>query len=106
MIIKWAMLILMKGTVYREMYLPNQIVEYNGRCGRVIYYDAIKHNVHVLFRTNPNTWKIEKCDVIFCKHIQTFLWGIEVAFCIRNRMRPQTPYLAAVRTNTDYIMEL
>ena len=96
----------MKATVYREMYLANQIVEYHGRHGRVIYHDRLSHTVHVLFRVNTYTWKIEKCDEFLCRLTQMFLWGIESAFSIRHRMRIRTPQLAPMNADTDYFMEL
>lgn len=88
------------------MYLPNQIVEFSGKYGRVMYYDHRAHIVHVLFKLDSCTWKVEKCDEAFCKVAQVFLWGIETPFCIRHRMRVYTPRLVPTRTNTDHIMQI
>jgi hypothetical protein len=105
--IKQVMPILMMATVFKEMYQSNQIVEYYGRYGRVMYYDRLKHNVHVLFRVNDTTWKIEKCDEIFCRPAQVFLWTIESAFHTKYFRKTRTPQFRPVRVvDDDYIMEL
>jgi hypothetical protein len=89
------------------MYLPNQIVEYRGSYGRVMYHDCKKHVVHVLFKENANTWIIKQCDDLFCKTFIMFLWGVENAFCIRNRMRVNTPHLAPLKIAVpDHFIEL
>lgn len=89
------------------MYQPNQIVEFNGRYGRVMFHDPITYNVHVMFRVNDNTWKIEKCDQFFCKPAQVFLWSIERAFSTKYLRKTRTPQLKPVRvTDEDYIMEI
>lgn len=88
------------------MYLLKQIVEYQGRYGRVLYHDTITHNVHVLFRVNDNTWKLEKCDDLFCKPAQIFLWSVESAFCIKYSQKTRTPQFEAMRVDDDCIMDL
>jgi hypothetical protein len=104
---RWEMPILTMATVFKEMYLPNQIVEYKGQPGRVLYVDPIQQYIHVLIRTNQNTWKIEKCDSLFCKPIHAFLWTIESAFCIRRQRTTQTPHLAPLEIQEiDHVMEL
>ena len=87
------------------MYLPNQIVEYDGKYGRVMFHDPITHNVHVLFRMNTNTWKIEKCDGFHCKSAQVFLWSMASAFATKHVRK--TPYLEPLSPDMDdCIMEL
>lgn len=88
------------------MFVPNQIVEYRDRYGRVIYYDPITHFVHVLFKTNTNAWKIEKCDYFFCKPAQIFLWSTENVFCVRHQRQHRTPNLVPVKTDELYIIEI
>jgi hypothetical protein len=88
------------------MYHPNQIVEYNGIYGRVIFHDSITYNVHVMFRTNDNTWKIEKCDQFFCKPAHVFLWTVESAFCTKYLRKTRTPQFQAVRVEEDVVMEI
>jgi hypothetical protein len=87
------------------MYQPNQIVEYNGTHGRVIFHDPITYNVHVMFRLNTNTWKIERCDEIFCKPAQVFLWTIHSAFFTRHVVK--TPQIGGFDMEIDeYFMKL
>lgn len=89
------------------MYLPNQIVEYNGSHGRVIFDDPIEHCVHILLRTNTNAWKIEKCDPLFCKPAFAFLWTIESVFQVRRQRTAQTPQLVPMEVvDIDHVMEL
>lgn len=88
------------------MYSPSQIVEYSGRYGRVMYHDTKKHILHVMFRVNENTWKIEKYDELYCKPAQVFLWTIENAFKTKYLRRTRTPQFEPVRVSHDYIMEL
>lgn len=75
------------------MYKLNDIVEYDGVLGRVFSYDKITHSVHVLFRVNDHTWKVEKCDEFFCKHIQKYMWSVDTAFCIKYQKMHRTPQL-------------
>lgn len=96
----------MKVTVYKEMYSYSQIVEYNGRFGRVIYHDSRTHLVHVMFRINNNTWKIERYDELHCKPAQVFLWTIENAFNTKYLRKTRTPQFEPIRVSYDYIMEL
>lgn len=89
------------------MYKANDIVEYNGRLGRVFGYDKITHSVHVLFRENDYTWKVERCDEFFCKHIQTYMWGIENALRIKYQKASRTPKLEPLTVDDgDYIMKI
>lgn len=105
--IKQVMPILTMATVFKEMYQPNQIVEYYGRYGRVMFHDRTKHNVHVLFRVNDNTWKVEKCNDFFCKPAQVFLWTIESAFHTRYFRNTRTPQFRPARVVVeDFVMEL
>ena len=87
------------------MYKCNQIVEVEGVYGRVIYHDPVTHIVHVLLRTNFNTWKIQKCDDLHCKPVQVFLWTIESAFCTKYSHRTRTPQFEAMRVDQDCIMD-
>ena len=82
------------------MYVRNDIVEYNGKYGRVMYYDPVTHNVHVTFKTGNNTWKIEKCDMFFCKPAQVFLWTIESVFGVKH-MKLKTPLLVPMEIDDD-----
>jgi hypothetical protein len=88
------------------MYKYNEIVECNGVYGRVIYHDPIKHVVHVLIRTNVNTWNIKKYDEFVCRPAQVFMWTIASAFCTKNIMK--TPQLLPEYSSvdTDYTMEI
>lgn len=88
------------------MYMPNQIVEYNGLYGRVMYHDPTTHTVHVLFRIESNTWKVEKCDQYFCKPAQVYLWTVESAFCVKYTRKTRTPVLTCMDIVHDYIMEI
>lgn len=88
------------------MYKANDIVEYEGNLGRVFSYDKITHSVHVLFRVNDHTWKVEKCDEFFCKHVQTYMWGIEYAFRIRYQKANRTPVLKPVNADEDCVMDI
>ncbi len=82
------------------MFQRSDIVEYNGRYGRVMYYDPVTHNVHVMFKIKNNTWRIEKCDVFFCKHAQVFLWTIESVFGVKH-MKLKTPLLVPMEIDDD-----
>ena len=87
------------------MYKHNQIVEYHGRYGRVMFHNTRTHNVHVMFRLNTNTWKIERCDQIYCKPVQRFMWSTQSAFFTKHLMR--TPQLDAFDMEVeDCLMEL
>ena len=88
------------------MYRPNEIVEYEGQHGRVIYHDLLTHTIHVLFRVNNNTWKVEKCDPFQCKPAQVFLWTIESAVCSRYLRRQRTPELQSLKQYTDHVMKI
>jgi hypothetical protein len=89
------------------MYQPNQIIEYYGRYGRVMYYNSLKHSVHVLFRVNDNTWKVETCDEIFCNPAEVYLWTTEVAFRTKHFRKSRTPQFGPIRVvQDDYIIEL
>jgi hypothetical protein len=91
------------------MYIPNQIVDVDGMVGRVIYHDPMTQHVHVMFRLNNNTWKIQKCDVFFCKPAQVFLWTIHSAFSSRYPKQMRTPQFRSVERRTiseDYTMEV
>lgn len=88
------------------MFLANQIVEYCGNYGRVIYHDPVTYNVHVLLRINPNTWKIEKCDQLFCKPVEMFLWSVDNVFRIKYLPKTRTPQLKPVRVEEDYVMKI
>lgn len=91
------------------MYSPNQIVEVDGMIGRVIYHNITTQHVHVMFRMNNNTWKIQKCDVFFCKPAQVFLWTIHSAFSSRypNQLRTPQFHPTDVRDiGNDYMMEI
>jgi hypothetical protein len=88
------------------MYKANDIVEYEGKLGRVFGYDNITHSVHVLFRVNDHTWKVEKCDEFFCKRVQTYIWGIEYALRIKYQKATRTPNLAPMVADDDHIMEM
>ena len=87
------------------MYQNNQIVEYEGRYGRVIFNDPITRNVHVMFRLNNNTWKIEKCGQIYCKPAELFLWTIQSAFCTKHLLK--TPQIGGIDMEIDdYFIKL
>jgi len=88
------------------MYQPNQIVECDEKYGRVIYHDQKTHDVHVMFRTSTNTWKIEKCNELFCKPAQVFLWTIESAFSSKYLRTTRTPQFESVQVNQDHILEI
>lgn len=91
------------------MYIPNQIVEVEGTYGRVMYHDLRTQYVHVMFRMNNNTWKIQKCDSLFCKPAQVFLWTIHSAFSSRYPRQLRTPQfhpLEMTDIEDDYIMEV
>lgn len=100
------MLILMKVTVYKEMYSRGQIIECYGKYGRVMYHDTRTHFVHILFKINEYTWKIEKHDELFCRPGHVFLWTIETAFKTKFISGTRTPQFRPVRVSDDYIMEL
>lgn len=88
------------------MYKFNDIVECNERYGRVMYYDPMTYTVHVLFKTNDNTWKIEKCDRFFCNPAQVFLWTLESVFHMQRQMRVQTPDFAPMAIEDDFVMHI
>jgi hypothetical protein len=88
------------------MFKISDIVEFNGKYGRVMYYDPITYTVHVLFKISNNTWKVEKCDYLFCKPAQVFLWSIESAFCTKPQRKQQTPELVPLNADDDYFMEI
>lgn len=88
------------------MYSNGQTVEYSGRYGRVMYHDSKTHIVHVLFKMNNNTWKIEKHDETMCKPAYVFLWTIENAFNTKYLRRTRTPRFEPMRVPDDYIMKL
>ena len=96
----------MMATAYKEMYKPDQTVEVDGRFGRVLYHDPVTHFVHVLFKTNTNAWKLEKCDDLHCKPAQIFLWSTENVFCVKHQRRYRTPTLVPVKADDDCVMEL
>ncbi len=95
----------MKATVLKEMYNPNDTVEYFGQLGRVVCYDTISYTIHVMFRNNANTWIVKKCDPFHCKQVQAFLWTVETAFSSRYLRKDRTPDLRPIESN-DYVMEL
>lgn len=88
------------------MYSHGQLVELFGRYGRVIYHDTRTHLVHILFKINDYTWKIEKHDESFCTIGEAFLWTIETAFKTKFINRTRTPQFGAVRVSEDHIMTL
>lgn len=91
------------------MYIPNQIVDVDGMVGRVMYHDPMTQSVHVMFRTSQYSWKIQKCDVFFCKPAQVFLWTIQSAFSSRYPRQMRTPQFHAVEMSDiedDYVMEV
>lgn len=92
------------------MYRVNQIVEYNGMYGRVMCHDALKHNVHVLFRLNNYTWKITACDDFHCTPAQVFLWTMESAFRIRRPRLNGTPQFLPIEVMDlevdDHVLEI
>lgn len=101
--------ILMKDTVYKEMFLVNQIVECDGNYGRVMAHDVVTHTVHVLLRLNNNTWRIKKIDDLHCYPAQVFLWTIENAFGIRRPRVNRTPQIMPIEVmilDDDCVMEL
>ncbi len=83
------------------MYKLNDIVEYEGVLGRVFSYDKITHSVYVLFRLNDHTWKVEKCDEFFCKHVQKYMWGVETALCIKYQRLQRTPNLVPLNSDLE-----
>lgn len=90
------------------MFKVNQIIEYYGNHGRVMYHDSITHNVHVLFRLNDNTWQIKLCDDLHCKPAQVYLWTIESAFDIRRPRLNRTPQFRPVKPPkpVDWVMKI
>lgn len=88
------------------MYKPNDLIEYNeSKLGRVLYHDTLTHVIHVMFRENDFTWKVEKCDEFFCKPSYVYCWGLETAFCVKYQRSHRTPNLVPMRA-TDFMMEL
>ena len=89
------------------MFKVNDIVENNGRYGRVMHYDPVTHYVHVMFKTNINTWKIEKCDVFFCKPAQVFLWTTESVFGVKYTRKLKTPNLVPMEIDDEiYVLKV
>jgi hypothetical protein len=91
------------------MYIPNQIVDVDGMVGRVMYHDPLKKCVHVMFRTNQYSWKIQKCDSFSCRPAQAFLWTIHSAFSSRYPRQMRTPQFHPVEMSDiedDYVMDV
>lgn len=88
------------------MYKCNDIVECDGRYGRVVYFDPTTYTVHVLIKLNEYTWKLEKVQPYMCNPAQVFLWTIESAFRTWYRRNNKTPELVPMVIDDDHFMHI
>ncbi len=75
------------------MYKVNDIVSMDGKIGRVLYYDALTHDLHVLNRVSENGWREEKWDPMFCRKAYAVIWDIGHAFNLKPTKYVKSPYL-------------
>ncbi len=82
-------------------FTNNQSVTNYSSVGRVMYHDVVTHTVHVLVKTNENTWKVEKWDQYFCYPHDEYVWPIETPFVIKYHRLQRTPVLQPMDVDDD-----
>ena len=86
------------------MYEPNEIVEMEGKLGRVLNYNALTHDLHVLNRVGENCWREEKWDPMFCRKAYVHLWDLNFAFSVKPTRYTKSPRMDAMDVDEGHVL--
>jgi hypothetical protein len=86
------------------MYNANDIVSMDGKIGRVLYYDALTHDLHVLNRVSENCWREEKWDSMFCRIAYVHLWDTNYAFNVKPTRYMKSPRMVPMDVDDCHVL--
>ncbi len=86
------------------MYKSDDIVSMEGKVGRVLFYNALTHDLHVLNRVSENCWREEKWDPMFCRIAYVVMWDLAHAFNVKPTKYMKSPCLVPMDVDDGHVL--
>lgn len=86
------------------MFEPNDMIQCEGKIGRVLFYNALTHDLHVLNRVSENGWREERWDPMFCRKAYIHMWDIDYAFNVKPTKYMKSPRLVPMDIDDGHVL--